>query len=122
MTHRTDSISRALGASRSVDLGKTVQSPTDLLALRSTVKERLRSSGGRPTDPAWTISRQVPFNPDYWVNLQRIAEELGDDERKVGAAQVAAILIENAIEKLAAEGRFGLEQQSGSSRRRTNAR
>lgn len=94
-------IVEALGASRVVDLDRgTVGGPLDLLALRAEFKQRLRSSGGRPTDPAWTVSRQVPFKEDSWTRLQDLASEVGASGRRVGPAQVAALLIENSLEEL----------------------
>jgi hypothetical protein len=71
--------------------------PLGLLQLRAQVHDRLRSSGGRPTDPSWTVSRQVPFKPQTWEQLQRGAEELGTSERRVGAAQLAAMLLEREM-------------------------
>ena len=48
---------------------KTIGGPLDLLALREEFNQRLRSSGGRPTDPAWTVTRLVPFKEDNWTRL-----------------------------------------------------
>ncbi len=94
-------IAEALGASRVVELdSKNAGGPLDLLALREEVNQRLRSSGGRPTDPAWTLSRQVPFKEDSWNRLQEFASEVGTSGRRVGPAQLAALLIENSLEEL----------------------
>lgn len=94
-------IAEALGASRVVELdSRKAGGPLDLLALREEVNQRLRSSGGRPTDPAWTLSRQVPFKEDSWSRLQGFASEVGSSGRRVGPAQLAALLIENGLEEL----------------------
>lgn len=94
-------IAEALGASTIVELDqKEVGSPLDLLALRENFNERLRSSGGRPTDPEWTVSRQVRFKKDSWTRLQDLATEVGERGPRVGPAQVAALLIENSLEEL----------------------
>jgi DNA-binding transcriptional MerR regulator len=94
-------IADALGASRVVELGsKTVGGPLELLALREEFNQRLRSSGGRPTDPAWTVTRLVPFKEENWTRLQDLASEIGVSGRRVGPAQVAALLIENSLEEL----------------------
>lgn len=96
-----DRIAEALGASRVVEVGtKRVGGPLDLLALREEFGRRLRSSGGRPTDPEWTVSRQVPFKDDSWSRLQGLANEIGVTGRRVGPAQVAALLIESSLEEL----------------------
>lgn len=97
----TARIAAALGATRTVELkGKRIGGPLDLLALRTEFNQRLRSSGGRPTDPAWTVSRQVPFKEDSWTRLQDLAREVGESGRRVGPAQVAALLIETGLEDL----------------------
>ena len=93
-------IAEALGAATIVELDqKVIGSPLDLLALRENFNERLRSSGGRPTDPEWTVSRQVRFKKDSWTRLQDLATEVGERGPRVGPAQVAALLIENSLEE-----------------------
>lgn len=94
-------LAEALGASRVVEVGqRSVGGPLDLLSLRQEFNERLRSSGGRPTDPSWKLSRQVPFKEESWSRLQEIATEVGASGRSVGPAQVAALLVENSLEEL----------------------
>jgi hypothetical protein len=91
-------IAEALGASRVTEAPqRTLGGPLDMLALRDEFKQRLRSSGGRPTDPAWTLSRQVPFKEGSWTRLQDLASEVGVSGRRVGPAQIAALLIENSL-------------------------
>ncbi len=97
-------IADALGASRVVELGtKTIGGPLDLLALRNEFGRRLRSTGGRPTDPDWTVTRQVPFKDTSWARLQDLANDVGATGRRVGPAQIAALLIESSLEELADE-------------------
>src|ERR1700677_4861214 len=91
----------ACGASRAGEGGpKRSGVPLDLLALREEFNQRLRSSGGRPTDPAWTVTRLVPFKADNWTRLQDLASEIGVSGRRVGPAQVAALLIESSLEEI----------------------
>jgi len=93
-------IAAALGAARVVEVDRRrIGGPLDLLALREELNRRLRSSGGRPTDPAWTVSRQVPFKEDSWTRLQDLASEVGASGRRVGPAQVAALLIESSLDE-----------------------
>jgi hypothetical protein len=90
-----------LGATRVVEVvRKKISGPLDMLALREEVNRRLRSSGGRPTDPAWKVTRQVPFKEESWTRLQDIAVEVGASGRRVGPAQVAALLVERSLEEL----------------------
>jgi hypothetical protein len=99
-----DQIAGALGAARVVDLGQgKLRSPLDMLALRREFDSRLRSSGGRPTDPEWTVSRQVPFKDESWSRLKELADEVGLRGSKVGPAQVAALLIESSLEQFEEE-------------------
>ena len=94
-------IAEALGASKVVEVGtKKIGGPLDLLALREEFGRRLRSTGGRPTDPEWTVTRQVPFKDDSWSRLQGLANDVGATGRRVGPAQVAALLIESSLEEL----------------------
>ena len=94
-------LAEALGASRVVEVGqKSIGGPLDMLALREEFSQRLRSSGGRPTDPSWKVSRQVPFKEESWERLQHIASEVGASGRRVGPAQVAALLLENSLEEI----------------------
>lgn len=95
-----NAIAEALGASRVIDLDAADHGPIELLALRREVSERLQSSGGRPSDPSWTISRQVPFNELHWKRLQKLAGEVGSERRRVGAAQLAAILVERGLDEI----------------------
>jgi hypothetical protein len=72
----------------------------DLLQLRAEVARRLRSTGGRPTDPEWNVQRLIPFRDDRWRQLEELAKALSTHERRVGPGQVAAILIERALESI----------------------
>lgn len=91
---------KALGASRSHAVSQSVGGPLDMLALGREVTERFRSSGGRPSDPSWNISRQVPFNDLNWARLKQIAERVGVDSARVGPGQLAAMLVEHGLRQI----------------------
>ena len=74
--------------------------PLDLMALREEVQGRLRSTGGRPSDPNWDFTRQVPFTAELWKVLENVAESISTKHRKVSAGQLAAMLIERAVRDL----------------------
>jgi hypothetical protein len=94
-------LAKGLGASRVVEVEQqSVGGPLDLLALRAEFDQRLQSSGGRPTDPSWKLSRQVPFKEESWERLQDIASRVGESGRRVGPAQVAALLLESSLEEM----------------------
>ncbi len=92
---------KALGASRTVSVRNAKgRSPVDLLALCEEISTRIRSTGGRPTDPAWTVERQVPFREETWKALKKLAAQLRIVNAKVSPAQLAALLIERAVAAL----------------------
>ena len=100
-TRSTKKLAAALGATRVEAVSdKSHQGPLGLLAPRDEIATRLRSTGGRPTDPSWTERRCVPFSEETWNHLNELAEKMSAEGRKVTPAQVAAILVEQEIQKL----------------------
>jgi hypothetical protein len=96
-----DRVKHALGAQRVIPLeGLPSQGPLDLLQMREEVGRRLRSSGGRPTDPEWALRRLVPFKQQGWQQLERLAKACSDQGQAVSPSQLAAILIERGLEDL----------------------
>ena len=93
-------IASALGASRRIPLSTDAQGPLGLVQLRSELAARLQSDGGRPTDPAWTVRRVVPFRPAGWAELQEFAARITAQGRSVSPAQLAALLIERGLAQL----------------------
>jgi hypothetical protein len=61
---------------------------------------RLVSTGGRPTDPEWKLSRRVPLAPSTWASLQALAAQLGGSGRSVAPAQLAAVILEERVAEL----------------------
>ena len=103
---QTSRVGQVLGASRVVALPNLPsRGPLDLLQLRAHVAQRLRSSGGRPTDPDWTVQRLVPFREAGWERLVKLAEEMSSSERKVSPGQLAGILIDRALKDIATSKR-----------------
>ena len=92
-----DRIAEALGASRVVKLGKSRDWPLGWMGLAGIVRDRLVSRGGRPSDPNWDTKRLVPFRRATWKRLSQEAEAMSAYGRKVGPAQLAAILIEEKL-------------------------
>src|SRR5438270_414994 len=60
-------------------------------------RKKLLSAGGRPTNPEWTIKRQIPFSCGTWETIKALAGEMSAAGRKVAPAQVAAFLLEDAV-------------------------
>ena len=94
-------VTKALGAERSFPLdGLPSQGPLDLLQLQAELGRRLRSSGGRPTDPEWSVRRVIPFKKEGWRELERLAERCRDHGQTVSPSQLAALLIERGLKDL----------------------
>ncbi|HEX9735245.1 MAG TPA: hypothetical protein VGG06_25020 [Thermoanaerobaculia bacterium] len=98
-------IQEALGARRVVRLDQLPsQGPLDLLQLRAELQRRLRSSGGRPTDPDWSIRRVVPFKEDHWRELEELAAACESGGQNVSPGQLAAVLVETGLRELRRKG------------------
>lgn len=96
-----EKIAEALGAERVVALeGLPSQGPLDLLELRTEVESRLRSTGGRPTDPSWDVRRLIPFRREGWDRLEHLASLLAQEGQRVSPGQLAALLIERSLKSL----------------------
>jgi hypothetical protein len=76
-------------------------SATEVLATHSWFRQRvheLKSSGGRPTNPNWTIKRQIPMTAEVWEQLKRLAGSCGEQSGvRVGPGQLASFLLEDAV-------------------------
>ena len=98
---RARRFAEALGADESLTLiegGGVSAHRLELLAAE--VGARLRSTGGRPTDQSWAVTRQVPFSVDTWARLGRLANDLSARGRRIAPTQVAAMLVEDGLKQL----------------------
>lgn len=94
-------IRQALGAGEAIPLASAPsQGPLDLLQLRAELGGRLQSSGGRPSDPEWSIRRLVPFKKNAWEKLELLAEQCRSTGQSVSPSQLAALLIERGLQRL----------------------
>ena len=71
--------------------------------LRSRLAPGQGERPGRPSDPTWTIQRKLSMSEETLTTLERIAAALSTEERRVSPMQVAALLIEEATERLVTE-------------------
>ncbi len=94
----SERLAGALSASRVVKLGQPGSGPLGWLSLAQTLKERFVSTGGRPSDPEWDTKRLVPFRSKTWQKLSKQARVMSASGRKVGPAQLAAIIIEKQLQ------------------------
>ncbi|MEK7515987.1 MAG: hypothetical protein AAB562_00140 [Patescibacteria group bacterium] len=76
------------------------------MQLAAEVQARFRTpaTGGRPTDPTWTETRQVRFKRETLARLERLAAEVSKRSAvAIEPLQLAAILIEATMQLTAAE-------------------
>ena len=55
---------------------------------------------GRPTDPNWVVRPKVPMSEATADRLARLAEEMSTPDRKVSPMQLAARLLEEALDEI----------------------
>lgn len=93
-----DMIAGELGASRVIKVkDQHPKGPLGWLELAQTLQSHLVSRGGRPSDPHWDTKRLVPFRRQTWKRLSKEAAVISERGRRVGPAQLAAILIEERL-------------------------
>ena len=93
---RKNAIKKALGANRVTHVGKAA-GPLGTLRMGEEISRRLRSTGGRPTDPSWETKRQIPFKKETWEALSKQAESLSAEGARVSPGQLAAMMLEDAV-------------------------
>jgi len=94
----SDETRRALGAEAPTKVGRLPTDPTAAYGVALEIRERLLSSGGRPTDPAWTVVRKVPMRPETWEKLTTMSAAIERTGIHVAPGQIAAITLERAVE------------------------
>lgn len=103
-TYRTikpEEVAKALGAEKipdsSIELGG---SPPALFGLRQELYRRLRSTGGRRSLEGAGKRRKIPLFEGDWERLQAVAEANSGQGFHPTPAQVASILLHQALEEL----------------------
>jgi len=99
-----DKIAEGLGAERrgNVQAGGGYFGALNLAA---DVHARFKTpdTGGRATDPGWTVRRQIPLTPETLSRLEELAAEVAAKTGViVSALQVAALLLEQVTAELTA--------------------
>ena len=93
MAKKLDRIGKALGATRQLSLKTKIAGPLELIQLREEIDSRLRSRGGRPSDPDWDLRRVIPLRKSSWNYLRQTSTKL-----RVNPGHLAAILLEQGID------------------------
>jgi hypothetical protein len=105
VTARAADFGSILGASRTIPIRSQPHGPFGVAALLDEFQKRLVSRGGRPADTAATIRRLVPLRKTVWEQLQRHADLLSVQGRRVSPGQLAAMLLERGTADLGARQR-----------------
>jgi hypothetical protein len=92
-------IARALGAGHIERLTAGGGSPHGLHAIRADIARRLLSTGGRPSLAGTTKRQKIPFTPEDWTTLNRIAEELSEPNHRITAGQVASAIVHERLNR-----------------------
>lgn len=75
--------------------------PTSLLALRNLVKERLRSTGGRPSlENLEGNRRKISLIEGDYNLLKQLAEKCSQDDYKVSPSQLIACIIHKELNRI----------------------
>ncbi len=110
-----DQIAKGLGAERR---GAVRASGGYFGALQLVAEVRARfkapAGGGRGTDPTWTERRLLPLAEDTLRRLERLSEALGKQGVAATPLQVAALLLERAVEEVDDAGVADLARQHAS--------
>ena len=95
-----DRIAQALGAKRRGEV-RVAGGWFGAVQLAAEVQERFYTpaGGGRRTEPSWTERRLIPLAPTSLERLQQLSETLGQQGVKATPLQVAALLLEHALER-----------------------
>lgn len=96
-------IRKRLGASYSFPITAAGDGAFGAAALALEVEGRLRSRGGRPSDPGARMRRLVPMKKSVWLDLQREAKAASTPRRRLSPGQLAAILVERSLMTLKSE-------------------
>lgn len=86
-----------LGADAQERVGEVHLDPISMRVMATRIGERLASSGGRPTDSSWEISRKVPMKAVTWERLRELASTLAERNVRVAPGQLAAIALERGL-------------------------
>ena len=91
-------VARALGAKRRGGISiPFYYAPGFFLRVREHLKERLTSSGGRPTVSDWRVVRKTRYSEKTWRELERLSVNWSRGGTAISPAQVAARIVEEAV-------------------------
>jgi hypothetical protein len=108
---------RMLGAEIVGEVPDVGGGPFGMARLAHILHQRLTPSQGerpgRPTNPNWTTRCKVPMSEATLGQLARMAEEMSTPQRRISPMQVAAQLLEEALERVRAQTETDQVTQEG---------
>ena len=96
-------IARGLGATIGEPVPDVGGGPFGAARLAGILSARLQSNRGRPSDPTWSVSRQIPMREETLTQLQKLAKSFSSPGRAISPMQVAAQLLEKSLEQVERE-------------------
>ena len=107
MAKNVKKIAKALGAGIGQPVPNTGGGAFGMARLAALLGDRLKpirgKRPGRPSDPSWVHSRKVPMSEETLELLEKLAQSVSSDQRKVSPMQVAAQLLEQSIQHVEEE-------------------
>ena len=107
MAKNIDAIAAKLGATvvaEVSDAGPGAFGAAKLAKVASDLRSRMvpgqGKRPGRPSDPTWVHASKVPMSERTAEKLARLAARVGEAGRRVSPMQLAAQLLEDAVERL----------------------
>ena len=96
-------IAKGLGATIRKPVPDVGGGPFGAARLAAVLSTRLQSTRGRPSDPTWSVSRQIPMREETLSQLQKLAKSFSSEGRSISPMQVAAQLLEKSLEQVRKE-------------------
>ena len=104
MAKNAEKLARLLGARIVAQVPDAGGGAFGMARLAQILHERLTPSQGkrpgRPTDATWIVRPKVPMSKATQKKLQTLAKKASANGRKVSSMQLAAHLLEEAVEQL----------------------
>jgi hypothetical protein len=75
-------------------------------ALKSRLVPSVGDRPGRPSDPSWVNRPKVPMSDATLARLEALGKRLSTPDRKLSPMQVAAQLLESAVEQVSGDVKF----------------
>ena len=94
-------VAEAIGAEDAQEIESGLGgSPWALCGLRQELRKRLHSTGGRRSLKGTSRRQKIPLSEEDWKRLQEVAEAAQSEDVRPTPAQVASVLLHQALQEL----------------------